>query len=509
MKKKACVIGAGPSGLVTIKELINKNIEVKCFESEDSFGGAFRSIKKGGRSYDSLMLTVSNYFMAYSDFMPKGEDRKYWSVSDYREYLSKYVNLFDLKKYIYLSHEVISADIEEDKVVVNYKKEGETHEEYFDYIVICSGSNFIPKSPEFVNDSLFEGEIIHSSSYVNANEFKGKDVVCIGLGESGADVVHEIGEKANSCKVLVRDYPNVIPRWINGHTNDSYTSHSLYALKKEGIDRYMKLKSWYYIKFNTKLSDSDRLIQKWVSDRKSFMGKFFTKSDVFIKDIIDGRIQLSKDSIESFFKNGIYTEKGEEIKADVILLNTGYKTSFEKFTFGKYFENPRNLFKHMLHPDYGKRVSLIGWARPSQGGLPACSEMQARYLALLLSEEKELPAYEDLKQTTINDTKYYETLFNESLQIKSLVCYNNFMQSMGDLIGCSPKLFHPNNLRLTKKMIFGSHISSFYRLPSNEAKEVIESLPTAYSLRRSLLILILIFRFNPNFFIKLTISKSE
>ncbi len=80
---KVCVIGAGPSGLVMIKELLDKGMDVKCFESFDSVGGAFRSIEKGGRSYDSVKLTVSNYFMAYSDFMPEeGEDRRYWSVSE-------------------------------------------------------------------------------------------------------------------------------------------------------------------------------------------------------------------------------------------------------------------------------------------------------------------------------------------------------------------------------------------------------------------------------------------
>ena len=43
--KKVAVIGAGLSGLVTIKELLEESHSVVCFEQEKDIGGAFNTRK--------------------------------------------------------------------------------------------------------------------------------------------------------------------------------------------------------------------------------------------------------------------------------------------------------------------------------------------------------------------------------------------------------------------------------------------------------------------------------
>mgnify|MGYP003658283746 FL=1 len=193
MNKKVCIIGAGPSGLVTIKELAKNNLSIKCFEKSNDIGGVFRTIENDGRSYDSLKLTVSNYFMAYSDFMPQlKENRRYWDVKEYRKYLLEYVEKNNLSKHIYTSHEVVSAFRKDNQVIVTIVNGQRRFNETFDHLVICSGSNFEAKIPNWKNRHLFQGKILHSSCYKNAREFAGKNVLCIGLGESGADIVHVI-----------------------------------------------------------------------------------------------------------------------------------------------------------------------------------------------------------------------------------------------------------------------------------------------------------------------------
>ena len=42
---KVCVIGAGPSGLTTIKQLLDEGHEVRCFERGDNIGGSWQRIK--------------------------------------------------------------------------------------------------------------------------------------------------------------------------------------------------------------------------------------------------------------------------------------------------------------------------------------------------------------------------------------------------------------------------------------------------------------------------------
>ena len=488
--KKVCVIGTGLSGLVTIKELLSQGIQVKCYEAQTGIGGAFRDVGEGGRSYDSIELTVSNFFMAFSDYPPGlSEKRRYWTAREYRNYLHRYAKHFHLLPHIFLSHEVVSAEIHQGRVMVKVAGPSQEFSEFFDHLVICSGNNFLPKYPEYARDPIFKGEILHSSQYKNAEPFKGKKVLCIGMGESGADTVHEISQVA-SCYVLVRDKPNVVPRWINHFTNDSYTTYCFYEMGKNGLDRFMKFKAWYYLNFDTKLSKEERLIQQWIYDRNSFIGKFLTKNDIFIEDIVSGRLQFLEGEVKRLLPDGIITDKDEKVEADVLLFNTGYRTCFRQFRFGKDFSNPRHLFKHMLHPEYQTLVSLVGWARPTQGGVPACSEMQARYLALLITGKKALPEKSVMYHAIQKDKQYAEYYFSDSKNIESLVNYHDFMPDMAKLIGCKTKFFYPENLLLTFKMYFGSHLPAFYRLtdPNPEIRrksiEVIQSLPIAYSLRR-------------------------
>ncbi len=46
-----CVIGAGISGLCAVKELKEKQFNVRCFETSDSIGGALKKTKFTIRYY--------------------------------------------------------------------------------------------------------------------------------------------------------------------------------------------------------------------------------------------------------------------------------------------------------------------------------------------------------------------------------------------------------------------------------------------------------------------------
>jgi len=67
MSKKVAVIGAGPCGLVALKELREAGVEATIYESSGVVGGVF------AHPLPCFNLTISNYFMAFSDFPPTGD----------------------------------------------------------------------------------------------------------------------------------------------------------------------------------------------------------------------------------------------------------------------------------------------------------------------------------------------------------------------------------------------------------------------------------------------------
>ena len=183
---KICVIGAGLSGLVTIKELKEESHEVVCYEKSSRFGGVFGLHDGKSAAYDEGMLTVSNYFMAFSSLKPEEAERRYWTWAEYHQYLQTFVETFDLLPHITFNAEV--REIERTvagKWLIRTLIAGEERAELFDALAVCTGRYRVPLMPELNGLSDFGGEVWHSFDYKNAAPFKDKRVVCIGFGGRG------------------------------------------------------------------------------------------------------------------------------------------------------------------------------------------------------------------------------------------------------------------------------------------------------------------------------------
>ncbi len=149
----------------------------------------------------------------------------------------------------------------------------------------------------------------------------------------------------------------------------------------------------------------------------------------------------------------------------------------------------RQLYKHVFYPDLGARVAFIGWARPAQGGIPACSEMQSRYFALLCSGKRTLPGRNDLQRLIAQDREAEERAFYARRSQGTLCSYTPYMEALAELVGSRPRirdfLFKP---RLAYHLLCGANIPTTYRLcgPHAEpemAQRVILRLPIAHSSR--------------------------
>ncbi|MET1256665.1 flavin-containing monooxygenase [Aliikangiella maris] len=227
---KVCVIGAGPSGLTTIKQLIDENHEVTCFEKNEDIGGIWYRTpddKDQMKAYDNLMLTISMKMMAFSDFMHKGE-RTFTDHKGYLKYLQNYCEHYQLKQHIQFNsmvEEIIhQADGSWSIVVRDSNAHIKTYN--FEALAVCSGPFKKPNReiPEIKN---FSGNVIHSSEYRNNRNFVGKKVLVIGLAESSADILREISNVSESCTVSIRSHTFLLPRLIYGHyATDSLTTRS-------------------------------------------------------------------------------------------------------------------------------------------------------------------------------------------------------------------------------------------------------------------------------------------
>jgi dimethylaniline monooxygenase (N-oxide forming) len=72
----------------------------------------------------------------------------------------------------------------------------------FDRVIVANGQLNIPKMPKYKGAEKFTGDIMHSRQFKNATKYKGKRVLMVGMGASGADVQSFL-VKAGAKKVYI------------------------------------------------------------------------------------------------------------------------------------------------------------------------------------------------------------------------------------------------------------------------------------------------------------------
>ncbi|KAI1377123.1 FAD/NAD(P)-binding domain-containing protein [Hypoxylon crocopeplum] len=188
---RVAIIGAGPSGLVTLKYLLaaeralgTEPVEARLFETDSSVGGTFLA-----RTYEDAELVSSRQLTYFSDFRCRDDEPDFISAKRYVEYLNEYCTHFDLWPYMTFSCSVKRVEGSKgDGYVLTYLVGGQQHTWGCDAVAVCSGLHVEPSVPEIEGIEKVP-VVFHSSKLKRRDQFGvGKTVFILGSGETGADV---------------------------------------------------------------------------------------------------------------------------------------------------------------------------------------------------------------------------------------------------------------------------------------------------------------------------------
>ncbi|WP_226576322.1 flavin-containing monooxygenase [Acuticoccus sediminis] len=522
---KVCVVGAGPSGLTTIKQLLDEGHEVVCHDKNSDVGGIWLRDGDDGtktKAFDNLMLTISMRLMAYSDY-PFPGGRKFYTRQQYFDYLAEYADRFGLLGSIRFDSEVTDVKTTAQGYLVTSRRKGVESSEGFDAVALCSGPFKTPHR-ELRELAGFSGEVVHSAEYRNAERFRGKRVLIVGLAESGADIVREIGDVASATTLAIRSYSFLLPRIIDDHrSTDSETvrahHHEMYDRATDrpvpyqtfwgrsrlakavfgGVSVILGLVSSlggdlqrlrerltparplgpvnllgepmvpYKMDLGTEENAANwALISDW--NRKSHpegswsKRRIFCKNVSFIPSIVSGKVVVNDAGLARAEGTTVHFQDGTSAEYDAVVLCTGYARDFTVGDLSVADGNIRNLYRHFLHPDHDGKVAFIGFVRPFSGGIPICAEMQARYFARVLSGKLRPP--ENLGEIIAEERaweEYWTALSPRHTESHpSQVLY---LDALAREIGC---LLPMRKLLLNPKLFthvwFGSFNPSSYRI---------------------------------------------
>ncbi|XP_063747787.1 LOW QUALITY PROTEIN: flavin-containing monooxygenase 5-like [Eleginops maclovinus] len=213
---KVAVIGAGVSGLTSIKACLDEGLKPTCFESSHDIRGLWRFKEKPepGRAniYESVVINSSKEKMAFSDFPPPAELPNNMHHSEVLQYIRFYAQAFNLLQHICFKTAVVSVRQTPDFATTGrWEEETESREGLretcvFDAVIVCSGHFTHPHLPlsDFPGIESFEGRYLHSWDYCNAEGLQGKRVVVIGIGNSGGDIAVDISRVAEKVYLSTR-----------------------------------------------------------------------------------------------------------------------------------------------------------------------------------------------------------------------------------------------------------------------------------------------------------------
>ncbi|MGH8314274.1 MAG: flavin-containing monooxygenase [Steroidobacterales bacterium] len=500
------VVGAGPAGLVTVKELLDEGHAPACFERADGPGGVFRFGEADGVVWESCRLTSSGVLTAFSDFPVDAEHGGHMRVREYVQYLASYCEKFDLSRHVRFGTTV--EEVRRDPAggwIVRTRGAQRVQEEHYDAVALCSGLHQYPHVPEYPGQETFTGSLLHGAQYRRPSQVAGKRVLIVGAGESGADVVAESAAHASETVLSLRRGVSAQPRNIFGRPRDQLTSrlmngaaHWVFQTRNPADDRKRKVYRWTFLPFvfadkclqllyvffweflpllRAPSLDAMRINLRTRRLTKQLLKEsggtinenFGTKTDDFVRAIARGRCRRAPAILRFEGPRVVFTD-GSAFAPDLVVFCTGFDTRMP-YLDAELASAPR--FLHTFNPEVGASLGFVGFARPAFGAMPPIAELQSRWFALLLSGKRALPPTEAMLEAIDYWTDYRAHVFRAvKANLEQLVDHIPFCDALAEQVGCKPAWtdIGRESRRFRRKFIAAPFTAAQYRLVGPHAK---------------------------------------
>ncbi len=281
------IIGAGQSGLAVGYYLRRSGLSFLLLDEQKRAGGAWL------HSWNSLKLfSPAEHSSLPGWMMPKAEE-EYPGRDHVIRYLSEYESRYKLP-------------VERPVEVFNIEKQGSK------FMLTTSAGNFIsravigatgswkrPYIPAYEGLSDYKVEQIHSAHYVSAEDYRGKNVLIVGGGNSGAQILAEVSKVANTTWVTLKA-PKFLPDDVDGR---------------------------YLFEFATRQYKA-RLEGKKIEPAGSLGDVVMVES---VKEARSRNVLKSKRPFSCFYEDGVVWEDGTKEVFDVVIWCTGFSPSLDPF----------------------------------------------------------------------------------------------------------------------------------------------------------------------------------
>ena len=358
---EVCIIGAGPTGILSAKISLEYGLKPFVLEKSSSFGGLWNAGPSQVGVWASLRTNISRHSMTYSDHLWAKGTPVFPTGKEYMDYISSYVSKHDLMQYFHFNSTVLTVEKNENGYLVSYTSESQLHSKSFKYILLATGLMSKPRYP-IKKSEVFTGEIMHSAYYREPSIFQGKNVVVIGRSYSAGDIAYEATQTATSVTQVYKRKVVCIKRLVDGIPYDFHLINFL----KEPVEpdlKYSRERNSDMVRVLSELCGNPGEIRPdWhLSEEDIRTHEIHAPvSEVeYYEAVKHGQVNMVRGSVTEFYEHGIVLEDGSKVPADYVLLATGYTSDYDYLSdeikqIVSYDpadpKIPVTLYRNMVHP---------------------------------------------------------------------------------------------------------------------------------------------------------------
>ena len=313
MSPDALIVGAGPAGLAAGACLREAGLAPVLVDAAGRIGDSWR------KHYDRLHLHTTRRLSGLPGLPIPRRFGRWVARDDVVRYLERYATHHGLE--VRLGVETRRVDRRDGGWVVRTT----AGDLATPRVVVATGYNRLPHLPDWPGRDGYTGDLIHASDYRTPRPYRGRDVLVVGTGNSGAEIAADLAEQgAARVRIAVRTPPTIFPRDALGVPSQAI-GIALAQLPPRVVDVLVRPLQRVMV---------GDLSRHGMPTSKHAYSQFLRDDVVPILDVglVDqlkaGRVEVVP-AVEGFDGPEILLAGGERIRADAVIAATGYRRGLE------------------------------------------------------------------------------------------------------------------------------------------------------------------------------------
>src|SRR4051794_23151160 len=194
--QEVVVVGAGAAGLATAVLLQERGLRPLVLEAGPEAGAAWRE------RYDRLHLHTPRLLSGLPGLRIPRRYGRWVRRDDLIAYFEEYAASQGIE---------VRTGVRVDRIDPGWELATSAGHMRAETVIVATGYNGAPFIPDWPGRDAFAGELIHSSDYRNPAPYRGRDVLVVGAGNSGAEIATDVADGgASSSRLSVRTPPQIV-----------------------------------------------------------------------------------------------------------------------------------------------------------------------------------------------------------------------------------------------------------------------------------------------------------